>query len=78
MSTTRIAPCKEGDRIELIAMPNDPDPIPAGAQGTVAMDPVWVQDSWQVVVTWDGNVKRSLSLCVPPDVFRILPAAKEE
>jgi len=73
----KTSPCKEGDRIELISMPNDPDPVPAGSRGTVAMDPVWVQDSWQIVIKWDGDVKRSLSLCVPPDVFRILPDAKE-
>ena len=26
---------KVGDRIELVAMPNDPDPIPSGSKGTV-------------------------------------------
>ena len=26
---------KPGDRIRLVAMPNDPDPIPIGATGTV-------------------------------------------
>ena len=66
----KTPPCKEGDIIELISMPYDPDPVPSGSRGTVVMDPVWVQDSWQIVVKWD--VERSLSLCVPPDTFRIL------
>jgi len=65
-----MPPCKEGDIIELISMPNDPDPVPSGSRGTVVMDPVWVQDSWQICVKWE--VKRSLNLCSPPDTFRVL------
>lgn len=67
-------PCKAGDRIELIAMPNDPAPIPAGTRGTVVMAPTWFQNNWQICVKWE--VKRSLNLCSPPDLFRVLP--KEE
>jgi hypothetical protein len=69
---------KQGDRIKLLAMPDDPAPIPAGATGTVksvvpqrgiggvvAYDQVWVQ--------WDQpHERRSLSLCVPPDQFEVI------
>jgi hypothetical protein len=68
MSTAPFAP---GDRIELVRMPDDPDPIPAGTQGTVEMclDQSFIKPgSWQVVVKWD--IARSLSLVVPPDVAR--------
>jgi hypothetical protein len=51
-----------GDRIELISMPEEPDPIPPGTRGTV-----------QYGVKWDNG--RGLSLCVPPDEFKILDQA---
>ena len=70
MDSPANPPCKAGDRIELISMPNDPAPIPAGTRGTVVLAPTWFQNNWQLVVEWD--IKRSLSLCVPPDVFRIV------
>ena len=66
---------KPGDRIRLIAMPDDPDPIPPGTNGTV----VSVQqidhgrDAWhQIDVAWDNG--RSLMLTLPPDQFSILIA----
>lgn len=63
---------KEHDRIELLAMPNDPAPIPVGSRGTVAfinelMDGT---DSCQLWVEWDSG--RSLMLLYPIDRFRIL------
>lgn len=64
-------PFDEGDRIELVSMTNDPDPIPAGSKGTVAMKPGWFQNAWQVTVEWDSG--RALSLVVPPDVAVKLP-----
>ena len=64
---------KPGDRIELLAMSNDPDPIPAGSLGTVE----WTtrltfegRDCLQVVVDWDNG--RGLSLVVPPDRVRVV------
>lgn len=61
------------DRIELIEMPADPNPVPVGATGTVK----WVShfDSPhpydQVGVSWDNG--RSLMLLIPPDRVRVLP-----
>ncbi|WP_139231535.1 DUF4314 domain-containing protein [Aliiroseovarius crassostreae] len=69
------APCKEGDRIELIQMASDdPCPIPAGTRGTV-ISVCFFQNSHQITVDWDAP--RSLSLVCPPDQFRILPPERE-
>lgn len=54
-----------GDRIELLSMPDDPDPIPTGSTGTV----LWSTPE-QVVVDWD--IRRSLSLIVGVDRWRVL------
>jgi hypothetical protein len=61
---------KRGDRVELIAMPNDPNPIAPGTQGTVWHDPVWVFDTWTIGVKWDNG--GTLNLVVPPDRARII------
>jgi hypothetical protein len=65
-------PLKQGDRIELISMPNDPCPIPVGTKGTVEdCVSMKIGDSkWQVWVKWDN--KRTLSLVVPPDKYKII------
>lgn len=60
---------KPGDRIELLEMPNDPDPIPVGSKGTV-VDTYIISEGTQVDVDWDNG--RSLMLIVPPDRFRIV------
>ena len=53
-----------GDRIRLISMADDPDPIPVGATGIVAG--VYPHHGWtQVDVDWDSG--RSLMLSIPPD-----------
>jgi len=59
--------CK-GDRIKLIAMPDDPDPIIAGSEGVV----VNVTDGplAQIIVDWDNG--RSLALVPGVDVFEII------
>lgn len=64
---------KPGDRIRVLAMPDDPDPIPTGAVGTV----IGVashgdgENAWhQVDVEWDNG--RSLMLTLPPDRIEIL------
>ncbi len=58
-----------GDRIRLIAMPDDPDPIPAGAKGTVLS----VTDGplGQIVVAWDDSA-RTLTLVPGVDHFEII------
>ncbi len=60
---------KKGDRIRLVSMPQDPDPIPAGSLGTVIA--VRQYHSWtQVDVDWDNG--RSLMLTMPDDCVAIV------
>ena len=60
---------KLGDRIRLICMPLDPDPIPVGSLGTVLC--VHEQSDWsQVEVAWDNG--RTLMLTVPPDQIQMV------
>jgi len=66
-----------GDRIRMVAMHDDPDPIPVGQVGTV----VGVRrngrgnDEWfQIDVSWDNG--RMLMLVSPPDTFEILDGGK--
>ena len=62
-----------GDRIRLLAMPDDPDPVSPGTTGTVnAVHPHGTgRAPWlQVEVDWDN--RRRLMLMVPPDEFEIL------
>jgi hypothetical protein len=62
-----------GDRIRLVAMPDDPDPIPAGSTGIVTAvrkcgsgGSAWIQ----VDVDWDNG--RKLMLSLPTDQFEVL------
>ena len=59
---------KAGDRIRLLNMPNDPDPIPVGSEGMV----VDVTDGplAQITVDWDNG--RTLALIPGVDVFEII------
>ncbi|MEO8271651.1 MAG: DUF4314 domain-containing protein [Aureliella sp.] len=60
---------KIGDRVRLISMPQDPDPIPVGSLGTVLR--VHDQRDWyQVEVTWDNG--RELMLAMPDDCDEIV------
>ena len=60
---------KVEDRIRLIHMPEDPDPIPPGALGTVCA--IHPHHRWtQVVVDWDNG--RRLMLSLPDDLIEIL------
>ena len=66
---------KKGDRIELVAMPDDPCPIPAGTQGTVQrVSEIDLGDGpyTQVSVAWDNG--RTLQLVMPPDQARVVPS----
>lgn len=66
MQTKRAVPTANvGDRIELVIMPGDPDPIPPGTQGTVRYI-----DEHQAFVDWDNG--RKLNLALPQDVFRVI------
>jgi hypothetical protein len=69
----RLAPVRAGDRIRLVAMQGDPDPIQIGAVGTViACRPNGGgHDAWhQIDVAWDNG--RTLMLVAPPDEFEII------
>lgn len=66
-------PTKPGDRIRLIEMLDDPNPIAVGAMGTVRS--VTVVDfrrspELQIAVDWDNG--RTLSLVYPPDKFEVV------
>ena len=61
-------PTRPGDRIRLLAMPDDPDPIPAGATGTVLA--VTTGRFAQVDVSWDSG--RTLSLVPGVDRFEVI------
>jgi len=60
---------KIGDRIRLVSMPQDPDPIPVGSLGTVVA--VYDHREWtQVDVDWDNG--RALMLTMPDDCVSIV------
>ena len=66
---------KAGDRIRLISMTDDPDPIPAGTTGTVVG--VYPHSDWtQVDVDWDTD--RSLMLSIPPDRVAIVATKADQ
>jgi hypothetical protein len=65
---------KEGDRVVMRIMANDPDPVRPGTIGTVMFvdDHGSGRDAWtQVAVDWDDG--RKLSVIVPPDVIEVIP-----
>lgn len=61
---------KIGDRIELIEMPDDPDPIPPGTQGTVNYVGRFAGEGQQIGVKWDND--RTLMLINGVDIFKVL------
>jgi Domain of unknown function (DUF4314) len=58
-------PVPLGTRIELLSMPDDPNPIPAGTRGTVTGG-----NGAQMYVDWDTD--RSLILAVGVDRWRVI------
>lgn len=57
-----------GDRIELVSMENDPDPIAPGERGTIDYLGAVLQGQRQIGVKWDSG--RSLMLLLPMDKIR--------
>lgn len=64
---------KTGDRIRLISMPLDPDPIPKGTLGVVLR--VHDHGDWQQVeVAWDNG--RKLMLTMPDDCVAVVDTGR--
>jgi len=69
----RSTPVHVGDRIRLVAMQDDPDPVQIGELGTVigCRRNGGGRDAWlQIDVAWDNG--RTLMLVSPPDRFEII------
>ena len=66
---------RAGDRIRLVSMQDDPDPVQVGQLGTVVSVSRHGggKDAWhQIDVAWDNG--RTLMLVSPPDQFAIVEA----
>ena len=63
-----------GDRIRLLAMPDDPDPIPAGSTGTVLS--ATTGTFAQIDVEWDNG--RTLALIPGVDQYEIIALAEDK
>lgn len=70
---------KNGDRIKLVHMPNDPDPVPVGTMGTILKVVLLhfhgEKNQTQLLVKWDNG--RSLSCICPPDIVERIPAENQ-
>jgi hypothetical protein len=69
----RRVPAKPGDRIRLVKMDFDPNPVAVGALGTVrAVADIGVAGKveFHIAVDWDDG--RTLSLVCPEDKFEIV------
>jgi len=71
MTTTMI---RKGDRIRLLSMPDDPDPIPVGSTGTIVS--VTEGPLGQVHVKWDDS-NRTLALIPGVDRFEVVERGPE-
>lgn len=58
-----------GQIVELIFMPNDPDPIKPGDRGVVTYVTAFSTGGWQIGVAWKSG--RTLRL-VPGDQFKVV------
>jgi hypothetical protein len=65
---------RTGDRIRLLSMPDDPDPIPVGSTGTI--EAVTEGPLGQIHVTWDDS-GRTLSLVPGVDRFEVIERGPE-
>ena len=69
-----MALAREGDRIRLVRMGDDPDPIPSGSEGTVTMVNESRYFDTQIAVAWDSG--RSLMLIEGTDVYTVIGRAE--
>lgn len=63
---------KIGDKIRMLGMQNDPDPIPVGTIGTVTGITKISAVETQVSVNWENG--RTLMVLIPFDNFEIVAA----
>lgn len=69
MTSEQLSSPQPGDRLRLVAMSDDPDPVPIGTTGTVVA--VYQHGDWtQLDVDWDNG--RALMLSVPPDRVEVM------
>jgi hypothetical protein len=63
---------QQGDRIELVAMPDDPNPVRKGTRGTVreVMLEYPRYDQTVLAVDWDDG--RTLNVVLPPDQIKLV------
>ena len=61
---------KVGDKIELLQMNNDPNPIPVGAKGVITRIGPMPYDETQIEVKWENG--RTLMLIHPEDKFKVI------
>ena len=59
-----------GERIRLVRMDDDPDPIPVGTEGRVTSIHEHAPGFTQVHVDWDNG--RTLMLSMPKDVVTVI------
>lgn len=78
MHDASIEEIEVGDRVRLVHMGDDPDPVPAGTEGEVLV----VTDlhfrnkpETQFIIKWDNG--RSLSCICPPDILQVVQKRDE-
>ena len=60
-----------GDKIVLISMNDDPDPIPPGTKGVITnIHEVTEQGKTTTIITVDWEIRRSLNVILPVDKIR--------
>jgi len=69
MTGNTTPPARVGDRVTLVRMGGDPDPIAPGTVGTVLGTSQWVGGEWNIAVRWDNG--RTLGLVFPEDRFTV-------
>lgn len=60
----------ENQRIRLINMPNDPDPVPPGTTGTVVQVTKLSATDIVLAIRWDNG--RTLNAVLPPDEVEVV------